>query len=1124
MTHVFHISDIHIKQDNHKKIIFAANKLAGYIKTITLPGDVCKIVITGDIFEFKTSYSQYDILVFRELLSILSAHEIIVIPGDHDMQTGSSTNLIESLPGLPIKLYANNSVINISGVNVMLHYGKSDAIPDFTEGVIMMGGEHDSQIFTPPRGINVLSGYAGSLVQINRFESLYHGGLHWKLNVSGVTDVNKFSLPILDAEITIKANPSGVIYPDLSTCNNIKYIELVYTETNKISNIEVFKKIKNDVVIKMGRIDNVIFMTPGYNPEISRDAVTFLGLPPGGMEFSRDEVIELHNTLMAKFDSKTQVEYSQWKLDYLQWSGILCYGPDNYIDFTSLRGQLSSIMGVNQSGKSTIIDIILFVLYDYNLRGDNKNIINNQTREYNIFLFISVVNKKYAILRSGNSTDSKTTHTTYIFAKDTSRGNSFEQLPYKNKEVFKFIENTIGPREQLIDLNIAEQHRSMKITPDSLLMNLRSTLKLDIYASIEEHVREDIRNINHEINSKTKTVEALKLAQNISPEVLADLKKQLELEKSRDAEFANEIQRLRDQNIKLTATMHPVPNVNDLHTKITQLYHKIIKAKKPMESPPTLSVVQQDNNLYKIEPDASINYVAEINRQINEYKRKISELSRSNNPEIQTEINAAKKQLLEFIPESRIQGLEINFNEEAHKQIIESESLVSRELAEVIMQLRRTGMATPGSVVNIVTGTLTPEKMAKLKTLLSKITALLTKESTSRRKYNPDCECCNHNKLLDSSDPGIDKIINEIGEFRLLLDRAVLENKRQIAAIKTYTSLVKSAPGVAATQTQISELQNRIVLLESHVNDVNRYTSLFNDFSDSLDKIAANANSGELISKNNFEIAKINKLRDALKIPELSRQIDSLTTVAQLKVELETLDYRKRLYKTYLGLIDTKTGAPFKLFRSYGDEIQQNINYMLKQLAGFTINFIYEPKFDITLDNIGSNTPAVSIHQISGAQRFILDMCLRLYMINFHPYVSRFVIIDEGFGMIDPPGLLQLRNFLINVPRIINIDFMMIINNVDSLQSIDMIQLAINATPGGFSKLQFGKPNPDIDKIMKIPLKTITPGSDAKHHCDVCNKDIKDFKRHEATDTHKRKVASQSCRDVSRAALSNKKV
>jgi len=59
------------------------------------------------------------------------------------------------------------------------------------------------------------------------------------------------------------------------------------------------------------------------------------------------------------------------------------------------------ILGANHSGKSSIIDIILFCLYDRCSRGDRREVVNCNKTKFHCHLVLQIGNVVYHIDRSG---------------------------------------------------------------------------------------------------------------------------------------------------------------------------------------------------------------------------------------------------------------------------------------------------------------------------------------------------------------------------------------------------------------------------------------------------------------------------------------------------------------------------------------------------------------------------------------------------------------------------------------------------------------------------------------------------------------------------------------------------
>jgi len=90
-----------------------------------------------------------------------------------------------------------------------------------------------------------------------------------------------------------------------------------------------------------------------------------------------------------------------WKIKNFKWDNLFNYGEKNSVDFSSLSG-IVGIFGKNFSGKSSIIDAVLYTLFNTTSKNERKNLnIINQNREFGRgVLEIEVGEKTYTIDRT----------------------------------------------------------------------------------------------------------------------------------------------------------------------------------------------------------------------------------------------------------------------------------------------------------------------------------------------------------------------------------------------------------------------------------------------------------------------------------------------------------------------------------------------------------------------------------------------------------------------------------------------------------------------------------------------------------------------------------------------------
>lgn len=78
-----------------------------------------------------------------------------------------------------------------------------------------------------------------------------------------------------------------------------------------------------------------------------------------------DEIIKIDDAMNANIDYELYEKHKKYTIKWIKWSNFASYGPDNFIDLTSLKGLvLLSSEPANQGGKSTFcLDLFRFLLF-----------------------------------------------------------------------------------------------------------------------------------------------------------------------------------------------------------------------------------------------------------------------------------------------------------------------------------------------------------------------------------------------------------------------------------------------------------------------------------------------------------------------------------------------------------------------------------------------------------------------------------------------------------------------------------------------------------------------------------------------------------------------------------------
>ena len=113
------------------------------------------------------------------------------------------------------------------------------------------------------------------------------------------------------------------------------------------------------------------------------------------------KVYELNSKYNVQVEAKEDISRNvNWELVRFEWSNLFNYGENNSVDFNNVNG-IVGIFGKNFSGKSSIIDAILFTMFNTTSKNERKNVnVVNQNRDWGEGkLTIIIDNKTYTIHR-----------------------------------------------------------------------------------------------------------------------------------------------------------------------------------------------------------------------------------------------------------------------------------------------------------------------------------------------------------------------------------------------------------------------------------------------------------------------------------------------------------------------------------------------------------------------------------------------------------------------------------------------------------------------------------------------------------------------------------------------------
>ena len=429
-----HIADTHIRNLRyHKEYKAVFEQLYDCLKE----EQVDYIIHCGDIAHTKTQISPEFVDMCSDFLSNLAdIAPTYVILGNHDgnlKNTGrldALTPIVEALEHPSLHLLKDSQEVylrdgfalnvlsvfdeegwddpsNYDNVNIALYHGSiSNCQTD--SGWVMENGEHEVGIFeefdyaflgdihkaqTMDRAGKIR--YAGSTIQQGFGETEDKGILIWDIQDRDNFTVKPVTFRNPKPFITIELESGKVPKVDVQSGARIRIVsnESITLEDMKKAVDVAQHKFKPESITFLNRNIGQRSLADDTVEDIHHDDLRDIVVQRRLIkEFLSDyqldgnvlaKILELNDKYNLMAEEKEEVLRNvNWKIRSLKFDNLFNYGEDNVIDFANLNG-IVGIFGKNFSGKSSIIDSLLYTMFNTTSKNERKNLnVINWDKEY----------------------------------------------------------------------------------------------------------------------------------------------------------------------------------------------------------------------------------------------------------------------------------------------------------------------------------------------------------------------------------------------------------------------------------------------------------------------------------------------------------------------------------------------------------------------------------------------------------------------------------------------------------------------------------------------------------------------------------------------------------------------
>jgi DNA repair exonuclease SbcCD ATPase subunit/DNA repair exonuclease SbcCD nuclease subunit len=1034
---IAHVADTHIKNlkyhDEYREIF---NKMYEIMRE----QKVDAIVHCGDIAHTKTQISPEFVDMtgefFKNLASIAPTY---IILGNHDgnLRNDSRQDAITpivsalNLPNLFLlkdsgEMAISDDVtlnvmsvfdqenwvkpVNPDKINIALLHGSVSGVQTDTN-YVMEHGEFTVDIFEghdyaflgdihKTNQILDLEGrvrYPGSTVQQNFGETDDKGFLIWDIQSKESFSCKHYAIPNPRPFVTLVLDENGVL-PEI----DVKKGARVRIVADKNVTLEKVKK-ATEVVKSRFQPESVTFVNKAVISKASQDEINSIGhadnLRDLGVQerlirdylkdFKAEEevvnkVVDLNKKLSSAIEEGEEINRNvRWSLKELEWDNLFNYGEGNHVNFGELSG-IVGIFGKNYSGKSSIVDSMLYTLFNTTAKNNRKNLnVINQNREKGRGkVKIEIDDGEYVVERKSEKYVKKLKGVETIEAKTdvefTSSNESLNGLARNDTD--KNIRRFLGTVDDFFLTSMASQFGYLSFISEG------STKRKEILAKFL-----DLENFDKKF----------KLAKDESAELKGLLKKLEGVDYKRDIANAETQLSVLDSTLAEQKSL-----VEELRGKVMDANETLCQLQKSIANVPNLVLNWDD-----------------INNQLNSYRADRKRIGEEN---ISLESEIAKLETLslkidEFL--SNLDEKELMLKDQQLKFINDQVRILERDYG-----LATNEIAASDKKIKLLDQVPCGDKFPTCKFIKD---AFAAKES-----YDDLVK----NQLL------MDGTLRETKEKFNALDAEVSDGLKKLSDIKKKR--LETTTKLSSCQLKLEKNKNTVINLDKKIEEAEEKLKLYNDNREAIENYEKLLADREDAKRNvAFYTKKLTDVEhEIVELYKNHGSVSAKIDIFR-KQEAELQDLRKQYsaYDLFLTCMHP-SGISYEIIKSKLPEINQEIAKILANVVEFSIYLENDDdKLDIMIKH--PKYDARPLEMGSGAEKTLASTAIRLALLNVTTLPKGDIfIMDEPGTALDAENLDGFVRILELIKGYFKT--VILISHLDSLKDCVDMQIVIDRKDG----------------------------------------------------------------------------